>query len=372
MSACTLFAYCQLYVAIIYRFLRLIKVSCHDVVGHGTAMSDKLIANFGNRITESTGVVASFVRTKDLPNASRNLAEIKSDAAVIIKKLKLRVEQLESMVKLNLTKEREIKEQQYLAEQDRDSLQKENDEIKYKMERCKKAMESTRQSLQQSEYLYRSAESERREKGEKAQELRDYWFVPGFGQYLMIREAFQQNGKKAEEARREAARHRENCRSLENEIATYENELKISDKKINDNERNIRELSDQCNELHRQTGDIRNAIDDLKRTVFVREEQSSIAIDGLQNTENLDKKLAKAIDYKEESQLEKFCNSHATHRSVKLFTDTWKSMLSTEYTSNLSISFTCISCGCFKTGIPFYNESNKTFTCEDCYEKQRA
>ena len=97
----------------------------------------------------------------------------------------------------------------------------------------------------------------------------------------MVREAIQQNGKKEEEAQREAARHKANCRSLENEIATYENELRISDNEINHYKRTIKALCDQCNELHRQTGDLRNAVDDLKKTIFVREEQSSIAVDGL-------------------------------------------------------------------------------------------
>ena len=163
----------------------------HDLADHRTAMAEKQIANFSNQITESTEIVISCVRKKNLKEASRNLAEIKLDAAVIIKKLKLRVEQLESVVKLNMTKEKEIKEQQYQAERDRESLQKENEEIKYKVERCKKVMESTRQSLQQSEYLYKAAECERKEKGEKAQELRDYWYVPIYGQILMVREAVQ-------------------------------------------------------------------------------------------------------------------------------------------------------------------------------------
>ena len=118
----------------------------------------------------------------------------------------------------------------------------------------------------------------------------------------MVREAVQQNGKKEEEAQREAARHKANCRSLENEIATYENELRISDNEIDNNERTIKALCDQCNELHRQTGDLRNAVDDLKKTIFVREEQSSITVDGLKNTDNLDRKVVKAIGYKKASE----------------------------------------------------------------------
>ena len=55
-----------------------------------------------------------------------------------------------------MTKEKEIKDQQYKAECKRELLRKENDEIKYKMEWCRKAMESGRQSLQQSECLYKA------------------------------------------------------------------------------------------------------------------------------------------------------------------------------------------------------------------------
>ena len=143
-------------------------------------MADKQIANFGDQITESTGVVMSCVRNKDLKKASRNLEEIKSDAAVIIKKLKLRVEQLESVVKLNMTKEKEIKDQQYKAECKRELLQKENDEIKYKMEWCRKAMESGRQSLQQSECLYKAAEYECKE---KVKRLSNYE-ITGMSQFM--------------------------------------------------------------------------------------------------------------------------------------------------------------------------------------------
>lgn len=334
-------------------------------------MADKQIANFCNWITESTGTVVSSVKQNDLKKASRSLTEIKSDGAMLVKKLKLHVEQLESLVKLNINKERETKEQLYQAERDQKSLQRENDEIKYQMEQCKKALSSTTQSLQHSEYLYECAEMERREKGKKAQEVRDNWFVPIWGQFLMIREAIQKNGEKEEIARREAARHRENCRSLEREIANYENELRISSNKIDANQRSINALSDKCNKLHRQTGDFRNAIADLKESIFSREEQSSIAVEGLDKTDNLDKKFTTAIGFKAEKQ-NRFCQSNATERSIALFTETWNSIFTIETTSKLTISFTCISCGCFKTDIPFYNESNKSFTCGDCYEKQQT
>ena len=125
------------------------------------------------------------------------------------------------------------------------------------------------------------------------------------------------------------------------------------------------------NELHRQTGDLRNAIADLKRTVLVRKEQSNIAVEGQKCIDNLDKKLVKAISYKVKQQ-EKFCSSKATKHHVELLTETWNSMFATEQISNLSISFICITCGCFKIDVPFYDELNKTFTCGLCYEKQQT
>ena len=332
-------------------------------------MADKQIADIGNCITESTGKVVSCVKKKDIKKASSNLKDIKSDAEIIIKKLKLRVEQLESVVKLNSHNEREIIEKQYQAEHERESLQRENDEIADKMEQCKKAKASAEKSLKQSQCLFNSAEAESRESGQKAQELRDNWFVPFYGQYLLIREAVQQNGQKEEEAKREAERHKRNCTSLEREIDSYENELKVISNKIYDNQRAIKALSDQCHKLHRLKGDLRNAIDDLKQTIFYREEQNSIALEGLKNTESLDKKLKKAIGFKAKLR-NKFCKSKATTHSVELFDATWKSLLTVEHVSNISISFTCTNCRCFKTDIPFYDEYNESFTCGDCYEKQ--
>ena len=334
-------------------------------------MTDKQIAHIGNRITESTEKVVSCVKTKDIKKASSNLKDIKSDAKIIIKKLKLRVEQLESVVKLNSHKERETIEKKYQAECERDSLQRENDEITDKMKQCKKAKASAEKSLKQSQYLYNSAKAESREAGKKAQELRNNWFIPVYGPYLMVREAVQQNGQKEEEAKREAERHKRNCASLEREIDSYENELKIISNKIYENQRTIKALSDQCYKLHRQIGDLRNAIDDLKQTIFYREEQNSIALEGLKNTDNLDKKFEKAIGF--EAKLHnKFCKSKATTHSVELFDATWKSLLTVEHVSNISISFTCTYCRCFKTDIPFYDEYNETFTCGDCYEKQHT
>ena len=334
-------------------------------------MADKQIANIGSRITESTGKVVSCVKKTDIKKASSNLKDIKSDAEIIIKKLKLRVEQLESIVKLNSNKEREITEKQYQAERERESLQRENDEIRDKIEQCKKAKASAEKSLKESQYLYNSAEAESREAGEKAQELRDNWFIPFYGQYLLIREAVQQNGQKEEEAKREAERHKRNCTSLEREIDSYENELKMISNKIYNNKRTIKALSDQCHKLHRLKGDLRNAIGDLKQTIFYREEQNSIALEGLKNTESLDKKLKKALGFKATLQ-RKFCKSKATTHTVEAFDTTWQSLLTVEHISNISISFTCINCGCYKTDIPFYNEYNESFTCGDCYEKQHT
>ena len=300
-------------------------------------MANEQLANFGNRITESTEIVMSCVRNRDLKNASSNLKEIKSDAAMMIRKLKLHVEQLESVVKLNMSKEREIKEKQYQAEREQELLQKQSNEIIYKIKKYRKAMDSARKSLQQSECLYNSAETERRERGEKVQELRDNFFVPFYGLYLLMREVIEQNARKEEEARTEAARHRENCKSLKRKIASYENQLRITSNKLDDNEKIIKALSYQWNELHIQTGDLRNTIADLKRIIFVRKEQSSIAAEGQKNIDNLDKKLLKAMSYTEKQQ-EKFCSSKATKHSIELLTKTWNSMFTTEYTSFHSLA----------------------------------
>ena len=166
-------------------------------------MADKQLANFGNHITKSTEMVMSCVRNKDLKKASSNLKEIKSDTTMMIKKLKLHVEQLESMVKLNMSKEGEIKEKQYQAEREQELLQKQNDELFYKIKKSRKAIDSARKSLQRSEHYYNSAESECRERSEKVQELRDNIFVPFYGLYLVIREAIEQNALKEEEAQKD-------------------------------------------------------------------------------------------------------------------------------------------------------------------------
>ena len=54
---------------------------------------------------------------------------------------------------------------------------------------------------------YENARAEKKEAEEKCEEVKNWWWVPGYGQYLFVRECVENNEEKARDARREMERY---------------------------------------------------------------------------------------------------------------------------------------------------------------------
>ena len=79
------------------------------------------------------------------------------------------------------------------------------------MERCSR-------NKQDSSRRYQVAEREKKEAEKKFEELRDWWWVPIYGQALIVRELYENNAQKARDAYRKMERHERDMEGAESEI----------------------------------------------------------------------------------------------------------------------------------------------------------
>ena len=70
-----------------------------------------------------------------------------------------------------------------------------------------KERERCRRNKQDASRRYEEAKAEKRKAEEKCKELKNWWWVPGYGTFLAVRELVQNNEAKARDERREMERY---------------------------------------------------------------------------------------------------------------------------------------------------------------------
>ena len=166
------------------------------------------------------------VERNDANRAAILLQSVRSDAKIVqraahtMHKLLISVEQENETKVENLT--REIN-QLYEKEQ---QLKKEENNLEVKMSGLKATREQHEENRNVAERRQEAARAEQREAEEKHNELRSYWWVPIYGQVLLLRDLIEGNKERARQAERDKDHYAR-------EVANATRQMNSTDIKIN-------------------------------------------------------------------------------------------------------------------------------------------
>ena len=100
----------------------------------------------------------------------------------------------------------------------RQALEAKKSALNKERERCYR-------NKQDASRRYEEAKAEKRKAEEKCEELKDWWWIPGYGTFLALRELVENNEVKARDARREMERY-------DGEMSTAESNIRLANTAI--------------------------------------------------------------------------------------------------------------------------------------------
>ena len=163
--------------------------------------------------------VLKAVKTGDIRSSEDMLKSLGKDGLLVQQQASVYCDRLREA-------EDEHKRQVEIITRQRDELyqeQKQYEKRKKELEANKSSLMSKRDHYIQRKHetlvKYQDAEREKREAEEKNEELKTYWWVPIYGQFLFLREIFEENNRRVRAASREMARHESKIEKAEREIA---------------------------------------------------------------------------------------------------------------------------------------------------------
>lgn len=298
--------------------------------------------------------------------AKRELVIVKQQGKALIKKSETLSRRLEGLQPFALQRQEEIAREITQQQEKERNLQRQIDDMAIKLSRQESDLNYQSQCLQKAEREERSARREREEAEAKMNELKLLWWVPGYGQYLAIRELVENNSDKEREAARRLRDHLSKQRSIQGTISDIRSTIDRNRRERDWITARIRELKTKQKESYDILSEIRIATETLLSSTYFWKELVAAAEHGETRSDTLMKIVEKAYAFGDGSVLER----RGSQTQARSFIEAWRSvqdMLTQGAEHALRFKFKCCRCGGEFVGLPWPQDDSASVVCDSCH-----
>lgn len=160
------------------------------------------------------------IERNDANGAAIVLQSVRSDAKIVQREARIHHKLLINVEQENETKvENLTREINRLYEKEQQLKQEENN-LEVKVSGLRATREQHEENRNVAERRQEAARAEQRKAEEKNDELRSYWWVPIYGQVLLVRELIEDNKERARQAERKKNRHAREVENSDSKISS--------------------------------------------------------------------------------------------------------------------------------------------------------
>lgn len=321
----------------------------------------------GDECLQAVSQAIKMYNRGNAEEARQQLAVVKQKGKVLIKESETLFCRLEGLKPFVLRKQSDIAREMAQLQESEKNLQNEIDEIGVELSHQESELNCQSQRLQNVRRQERRAQREREEAEVKNAELDSKWWVPVYGQFLVIREWVQDNRTKEREAAIRVRTCADSQRAIQNKIL----DLKVKMDKVRQKKDSlsdlISDLKRKQDENHENLRQIRKATDMLMSTARLGKEIVAAVEHGDGRCDVLKKIVEKASLSGNRSILSR----RGSQTQAKSFIDTWNSvrgMVTQAESHGITFDFQCSYCGKEDTGLP-WPLSGENVMCDSCHTK---
>lgn len=305
-----------------------------------------------------------ILQQKDLEGALKCLSLTNEGGKSLKTKLDSILKRLERLEQYNKKIEAEYYNQLKDLQYDDSRLRSRKSELEQNIAGKEACICETERELNNARDDMNAARRERNRAQEEYDKVKTFWWVPIYGQVLLINELIQDNAGKADEAQRRMNRYDREISDLNSDIRSFRNDLSILNSSIHSIQSSLDSCNRKINEIQANIGNITSAIAEvLDAKVYWTE--------SVHETQAANEKTAfmqRLVECGKEKP-SRFTSSKATDTQVKIYGSSWERVeyvLSEAFLNKISTTFRCTRCNITKTSLPYIDSSDK-FICEDCY-----
>ncbi|PFX21719.1 structural maintenance of chromosomes protein 2-like [Stylophora pistillata] len=207
--------------------------------------------------------------------------------------------------------------------------QKQHEKRKKELEANKSVLRSKKnhyiQGKREALRKYQEVEWQKREAEEKFEELKTFWWVPIYGQYLVVRELFEENDKKARHASREMHRHERDAEEAERDIERTNSGIRQAEEDMRRISEKVEQLERQRQHCHNNLGDVKSMVVFIIQAVTFWKEVVELTRAATVKTEN----IQKIVELAQKKDSIKILTSRGTQIKMKSFKECWMDLIQT-------------------------------------------
>lgn len=313
--------------------------------------------------TTSARNAAALILHGDLVAAIENLSVTSKSGMLLDAKLDGIVKRLEGLEQYHIKNEAEYYRQLKSLESEKSGLESRRSGLQQSIAGKEASIRETERQLSNARDAMNAARRERDRAQREYNEMKTFWWVPIIGQILVVKEMFEENGRKADDAQRRMNNYDREASDLNSDLNRFKNDLASLNRDIQNIQSSLNLCYQNINKVQSDIRNITSAIAEvLDAKVYWRDSvsQNKSAVNETSHLEEL-------VEIGKEKPL-KFTSSEATKDSVKIFESSWgkvEDVLSKAFLNKISITFKCTRCKTTKTTLPYIVSDH--FVCEDCY-----
>ena len=160
------------------------------------------------------------VERNDANGAVIVLQSVRSEAKILQKEAHIFHEQLINVEQEDETKVENLTRQMNQLYENEQQLKKKEEKLEVKMSGLRATREQHKENRNVAERRREAARAEQRKAEEKHDELRSYWWVPIYGQVLLVRELIEDNKEQARQAERKKNRYAREVENSDSDISS--------------------------------------------------------------------------------------------------------------------------------------------------------
>lgn len=300
----------------------------------------------------------------NLVAALESLSQTGEGGRLLEAKLDSILERLGSLEQYNRKKESEYYKQLKDLEYENDRLRGRKSTLERSIASKEVSISDIQRELSNARDEMNSARHRRNQAQREYDKFRTFWWVPIWGQILVVKELIEDNESIANNAQQRMDRYDREISSLNSDLVIFRNDLASLNRSIQSVLSSLNSCNQKINEIHSNISNITSATAEVldakvywKNSVF--------------ETRAINDKTAHMQRLVEggKGNPSKFSSSKPTERVVNNYESSWgrvENVLSEAFFNKISITFTCTLCNITKTSLPYINSSDN-FVCEDCH-----
>ena len=325
-------------------------------------MAEKTPAHALNTCAKNVGDL--ILQQKNLEGALKCLSLTDKGGKLLKAKLDSILKRLERLEQYNKQIEtryyKQLKDLQY----DNSILRSRKSELEQSIAGKEACIRETERELSDARDDMNAARRERNRAQEEYDKVKTFWWVPIYGQIILINELIEDNASKANEAQQRMNRYDRKISDLNSDMTKFRNDLSSLNSSIQSTQSSLDSCNRKIQDIQANIGNITSAIAEvLDAKVYWAE--------SVHETQAVNEKTAfmQRLVESGKKNPSKFTSTIATKRHVNIYTSNWERVeyvLSEAFLNKISTTFKCTRCNVTKTSLP-YIDSSDNFICEDCY-----